>query len=81
MGGYSFVAISTLLYINLKHEHFIGNKWIVVAVLALVVFMFFNFPTNAKCFAGDAGGVNIAYIIILFIIVLDTNDFKYIFVF
>ena len=45
---------------------FISESLIVVTILAVLVFSFFNFrgKGKAKCFAGDVGSVGIAYILL-----------------
>ena len=45
---------------------FVSESLIIVTILAVLVFSFFNFrPKNkAKCFAGDVGSVGIAYILL-----------------
>ena len=75
--GYSLAVLVPLLLLNAK-EQFVSESLIVVTILAVAVFSFFNFrPKNkAKCFAGDVGSVGIAFIL-LFLIgcqVMKTGD-------
>ena len=46
----------------------------------MLVFNFFNFRKNAKCFAGDVGSVSMAFIIIFFLLllILKSAELKYI---
>ena len=66
--GYSLAALIPLLLLNWK-EAFVSESLIVVTILSVLVFSFFNFrPKNkAKCFAGDVGSVGIAFILLFLI--------------
>jgi len=79
-GAYSLITILCLFLINERYEAFINSEWLIVSILALMVFNFFNFRSKAKCFAGDVGSVGMAFIIIFFILqlILTTGDLKYI---
>ncbi len=52
----------------------------IVVLLGVLVFNFFNFRKKAKCFAGDVGSVGIAFIILFALgkLILLTGDFTYI---
>lgn len=78
-GLYSLIAIGTLLYIN-QRENFVDERLIVITMIALLVFLFFNFRKQAKCFAGDVGSVSIAFIIlfILALLIMHTQQLLYI---
>lgn len=75
--GYSLVVLIPLLLLNLKDE-FVENSFIIVSILSVLVFSYFNFrPKNkAKCFAGDVGSVGIAFILLFLIgcLVMKTGD-------
>jgi len=79
-GVYSLVVVGAFWYINFYQIHFVDDNFIYAALLALVVFNFFNLRTKAKCFAGDVGSITIAFIILflLGLIVIKTGDFSYI---
>lgn len=77
--GYSFAVLLPLFLLNNKGgEPFILNSILGVAILAVLVFSFFNFRPRgkAKCFAGDVGSVGIAFIMLFAIgkLILQTND-------
>ncbi|MEG1546734.1 MAG: glycosyltransferase family 4 protein, partial [Bacteroides sp.] len=78
-GGYSLVILSVLAYINYFVSPFTSQSLIYFVLLAVMVFNFFNFRTNAKCFAGDVGSVSIAFIILFFLgqLILNTGDMSY----
>ncbi|WP_299285202.1 glycosyltransferase family 4 protein [uncultured Mucilaginibacter sp.] len=69
-GGYGLVTLVTLQYINAVRVHFTADGFLIVAILAVLVFNFFNFRTKAKCFAGDVGSVSLAFIILFFLMQL-----------
>ena len=77
--GYSFAVLLPLFLLNnLEEEPFILNSILGVAILAVLVFSFFNFRPRgkAKCFAGDVGSISIAFIMLFAIgkLILATND-------
>jgi len=79
-GGYSFVVLAGLAYINECVIAFVDEKFIYTLIIAVFVFNFFNFRKRAKCFAGDVGSVSIAFVLLFLIgkLVLVTNDLSYI---
>ncbi|QIH31576.1 glycosyltransferase family 4 protein [Sphingobacterium sp. DR205] len=58
------LSIGGLLMVVNRNEHFISQDFLIYTMLGLAVFTFFNFRTNAKCFAGDVGSVSIAFILL-----------------
>ena len=75
--GYSFAVLLPLLLMN-HTKGFMEEGMLVVAVLGVLVFSYFNFRPRgkAKCFAGDVGSVGIAFIMLFAIgkLILSTND-------
>lgn len=75
--GYSIAVLVPLLLMNQKGE-FVENSFIIVTILSVLVFSYFNFrPKNkAKCFAGDVGSVGIAFILLFSIgsLIMMTGD-------
>lgn len=69
-GLYSLVVFTSLLYINSKLTNFVEQNLLLLFILACLVFLFFNFRTRAKCFAGDVGSISIAYILCFLILQL-----------
>jgi UDP-N-acetylmuramyl pentapeptide phosphotransferase/UDP-N-acetylglucosamine-1-phosphate transferase len=80
-GVYSLVIALSCLYFNLNIQEAAPTSYILCAIIACLVFLFFNFRKKAKCFAGDVGSVSIGFWIISFIlmIILATGELKYIF--
>ena len=79
-GGYSFVTLLSLLYINENIISFTDTSFILIMILSVLVFNIFNFRTKAKCFAGDVGSVTIAFVILFLMgqLILKTGDLSYI---
>lgn len=79
-GGYSLAVLFPLVYINWKQVEFIDDAFLAVTVLSVLVFNFFNFRKNARCFAGDTGAVSIAFILVFALgrLILKTGDFTYV---
>ena len=63
--GYSFAVLIPLMLMNAR-VGFVEPAFLVVMVLAVLVFSVFNFRPRgkAKCFAGDVGSVGIAFIVL-----------------
>ncbi len=76
--AYSLAVLVPLLLLNGRSEGFVDESLIVVTILSVLVFSFFNFrPKNkAKCFAGDVGSVGIAFILLFLIgsLIMKTGD-------
>ena len=83
--GYSLAVLVPLLLANemldqVGHDvvGFVETSFIVVEILSVLVFGYFNFrPKNkARCFAGDVGSVGIAFILLFMIgcLVMKTGD-------
>ncbi len=79
-GGYSLLTILTLIYVNDRIVPFSSTGFMVAILLSLVVFIFYNFRTQARCFAGDIGSVSIAFIILFLLLrlILTTGNANYI---
>ena len=80
-GGYSLAVLVPLILLNHSFQY-IEMSYLIVAVIACLVFCFFNFRPKgkAKCFAGDVGSIGMAFIILLPLgrLILHTGDFTYI---
>lgn len=76
--GYSLAVLVSLLLVNANLNGFIESSYLIVAILGVLVFCFFNFRPRgkAKCFAGDVGSVGIAFIMLFAIgrLILVTGD-------
>ena len=76
-GGYSLAVLVPLLLMN-GRVAFVEQSFLIVIILSVLVFCFFNFrPKNkAKCFAGDVGSIGIAFILLFAIglLVMATKD-------
>ncbi len=79
-GGYSFVALAVLLYINRYVIKYVDNDLLLAILASILVFSSFNFRKKAICFAGDVGSVSIAFILLFFmgLLIIKTGDFSYI---
>lgn len=72
-GGYSLIAIVSLIFVNNYISNFIANDFLFFFLLSMVIFNVFNFRKKAVCFAGDVGSLTIAYIIGYLILKLITE--------
>lgn len=75
-GIYTIVVFSSLLYVNEYQCHFYDKNFIMLPILASIVFLFFNYRKKAKCFAGDIGSITIAFwlIYLLSTLIIQTHS-------
>ncbi len=75
--GYSLAVVVSLSLMSRRLE-FIEPSFLVIMLLAVLVFSFFNFRPRgkAKCFAGDVGSVGMAFIVLFAIglLIAQTGD-------
>ena len=78
--GYSLAVLIPLMFIN-NGDTYVDSSLIIVSILSVLVFCFFNFRPKgkAKCFAGDVGSISIAFIILFVLgsIIIKTQDITY----
>ncbi|MEJ2883665.1 MraY family glycosyltransferase [Pedobacter sp. GR22-6] len=79
-GVYSFVVLGGLQYVNLNIIKFVEPDMIWLPIIAVSVFLYFNFRKRAKCFAGDVGSITIAFWILFLLIklIMQTGNYGYI---
>lgn len=61
--GYSFTVIAALFVIN-RQLHAFDERLLLCLFAGNLVFSYFNFRKKARCFAGDAGSISMAYILL-----------------
>lgn len=78
-GLYSLTMVLTMAWLNQQFP-FLDSSFFVWTTAALLVFLFFNFRTRAKCFAGDVGSMGIGFIVLFALILLiqKTGELRYI---
>lgn len=78
--GYALAVLVPLLLLN-RHVGFVAGSYLVVAIIGVLVFCFFNFRPKgkAKCFAGDVGSIGIAFVLLFAIgrLIVQTGDVTY----
>ena len=78
--GYSLMVLLSLWLIN-QEKGYVEDSLIVVSMLSVLVFCFFNFRPKgkAKCFAGDVGSIGIAFILLFILgkLIIRTEDVTY----
>lgn len=80
--GYALAVLIPLLLLDkMPAGGFIADSYLVVAILGVLVFSFFNFRPKgkAKCFAGDVGSIGIAFIMLFALgrLMAQTGDITY----
>ena len=63
--GYALAVLVPLVLLN-RSMMFIDESYLIIPILGVLVFSFFNFRPKgkAKCFAGDVGSIGIAFIML-----------------
>lgn len=78
--GYALAVLVPLLLLN-RRMGFVEGSYLVVAIIGVLVFCFFNFRPKgkAKCFAGDVGSIGIAFVLLFAIgrLIVQTGDVTY----
>lgn len=69
-GGYSFIVVISLMFTNNFEVTFIDEDLLIFIMIAIAIFLIFNFRRRAKCFAGDVGSLSIGFIVIFLILKL-----------
>lgn len=79
---YSLVALFTLFWLN-NTIAFIAPELLIILIISVLVFSFFNVRKRALTFAGDLGSVSMAFILAWFIIslMIKTGRIEYILLF
>jgi len=79
-GLYSFAVLIALQVINYQFINFTQPEFINYAIIACLVFLFFNFRKKARCFAGDIGSMAISFWIVTLLLqlMLKTNSIVWI---
>jgi UDP-N-acetylmuramyl pentapeptide phosphotransferase/UDP-N-acetylglucosamine-1-phosphate transferase len=80
---YALTTLGSLLWISHTADFLQianGNHLLVLLIISLIVFSFFNARKRAKTFAGDIGSVGMAFLLAWFIIklILETGRIEYI---
>lgn len=75
---YSTVVLASLFWVN-QSVHFINDLFILLPLMAVLIFSFFNVRKKAICFAGDVGSVSVALIILFLLLrlITETQDLVY----
>ena len=60
-GVYALVNLCTFLYLSTSID-FVQEEFVIVMILGVLIFLFFNFRKKARCFAGDVGSVTLAFV-------------------
>ncbi|MBD0726679.1 UDP-GlcNAc--UDP-phosphate GlcNAc-1-phosphate transferase [Flavobacterium sp. L1I52] len=69
-GLYTLVVMGALWYVNENIQFFADSDFMKYAMMASLVFLYFNYRKKAKCFAGDVGSIAIAFWIIFLLLKL-----------
>ncbi len=69
-GLYTLAVLLPMIYVNQYIRTFTEFNFLLYPLLASIVFLFFNFRKQAKCFAGDVGSVSIAFWIVTLLLLL-----------
>jgi UDP-N-acetylmuramyl pentapeptide phosphotransferase/UDP-N-acetylglucosamine-1-phosphate transferase len=82
-GIYALVNLGTFLYIQKNIVEFSNLSLIIISIIAVLIFLYFNFRKVAVCFAGDVGSIVLAYIqiFLLLLLIVKSNNFYWVIMF
>lgn len=82
-GVYALVSLGTFLYIDQYVFSFTLPSFVLTSIIAVLIFLFFNFRKKAHCFAGDIGSVTIAFVqvFLLLQLIFKTGNFAWVLLF
>lgn len=74
-----FYSLAALLPLYIVTDSLVSQQLIVFVVLAVLIFLFFNSRTKARCFAGDVGSLSIAAIVCYLLVqhFVQTEDYSF----
>ena len=72
---YGLTTLASFAWLNIKTK-FISQELLIVLILSLLIFSFFNARKRAKTFAGDVGSVSLAFLLAWFMIALIAESGK-----
>lgn len=74
-----FYSLAVLLPLLITEQDVVTQQLLIFIILSVLVFLFFNARTKARCFAGDVGSLSIAAIICYLLVqrIVQTNDYTY----
>lgn len=62
--AYSLSVLAPLIYLDVVGEEYVSLSYLIVVAIVVLVFGFFNFRRAARCFAGDAGSISMAFMLV-----------------
>lgn len=76
---YSLVCLGTFLFLS-KNFSFVSVDLLIILIISVLVFSYFNARKFARTFAGDVGSISMAFILgwIIFSLILNTQRIEYI---
>ena len=79
-GFYGLVFLVSFLVLNMHFQHVVDTHFLLITIMGLAVFGFYNFRSRAICFAGDVGSMSLALIVIfcLALIIHETGNYVFI---
>lgn len=86
LGGMALSMALPILLIDLfvpDAKGFVDPHWIGITILSVLVFLFFNYRNEPKCFSGDVGSIVLGYIMayLVFSLLIETGNVVYILLF
>ncbi len=75
-GLYSIAVLLPLLYLNYLNP-FVNHQLLILCLIALIIFGFYNFRKSAKCFAGDVGSISIGLTLIFCVALLIEKEYNF----
>ncbi|NCC98391.1 MAG: hypothetical protein EOL95_01640 [Bacteroidia bacterium] len=83
LGGLALSMVLPALLIDLYVVDFIDNILLYFIIIPTIIFLFFNYRKQPKCFSGDVGSIVIGYLMVYIVLslLIKTGNVVYIFFF
>jgi UDP-GlcNAc:undecaprenyl-phosphate/decaprenyl-phosphate GlcNAc-1-phosphate transferase len=82
-GLYALVNLTTFLYLRQVKVLPVDESFIIVMIISVLIFLYFNFRKRARCFAGDIGSVVLAFVqlFLLLQLIFSTGNYGWVLLF
>lgn len=83
LGGLALSMVLPALLIDLYVVDFIDDELLYFTIIPIIIFLFFNYRKQPKCFSGDVGSIVLGYLMVYMVLslLIKTGNVVYIFFF
>jgi UDP-N-acetylmuramyl pentapeptide phosphotransferase/UDP-N-acetylglucosamine-1-phosphate transferase len=76
-----FYSLAIFVPFWIFEEDYMLKEFMLISILSLIVFLFFNGRKKARCFAGDIGSISMALMVLFVLLkkILETGNYQFMF--